>query len=296
MRLTIFLLAIVVMAALAGCNEASNGSPSEPGLETAEPTYSGSMSISPVVRPVSLNESFAASLDLTDCRGFKATIPGATETFDFPPTPPGWDSDNPVTGFDLRFYECDRVSWGTFERGPIQMLVEMGGDFQNPESCSGENATLLRNMASWWFSDADLAAFASQAYGVNAYATMFSIDRTEQDGFVDQTWSWGDVGARSNARLVDADTASGPTTHVTRIFWFVGEGVYAMDWSEEWQFPIGSMQGLEFRPVTGRLEDPMLFSSTSDFNDFVGQADRYEGMNVAASFYRFGDLSCEQPF
>lgn len=239
--------------------------------------------------------SFVPFAIWSGCRGLRIGIPGLTDTFQFDPPPPGWEKDNPTTEFDLRFYTCDRVSWGQFERGPIHMLVEMGGSYENPVKCGGENATLMRDMASWWFSDSDVAAYAASAYGVDSHSTEFVVTRQEQAGAVDQTWEWGEPGARSHARLVDAASPAAPTTHITRIFWFVGDGVYAMDWTQEWQFPTGSIQGSGFRPVTGRLEDPMLYATASDFNDFVGRSERYEGMSLSANFVRFGDYACEQP-
>lgn len=289
-----FLALAAIILLLSGCNQPANPG-TDPGPGGKNTGSQSSTETSGNVPPILANNSYSPLAVWSGCRGFRTSIPGLTNTFTFDPQPPGWESDNPTTEFDLRFYECDRVSWGTFERGPVQMIVEMGGSFQNPPNCNGEAASLLRNMASWWFSDADVAAYARTVYGANAYATNFTVTRLEQAGAVDQTWEWGEPGARSNVRLIDADAPSDPTSHVTRIFWFVGAGVYAMDWTEEWLFPTGSLQNSGFRPTTGRLEDPMLYSSASDFNEFAGRSERYEGMEIAADFYRFGDLACEQP-
>ncbi len=291
-RLSLWVVVALSVALLAGCQDPPAGSGGPQGA--AEP--SGSTTAAPTVGGSPSNTSFVPSASWSGCRGFRAGIPGPTSLFSFEPPPPGWESGNPLTEFDLRFFECDRVLWGGFERGPVQMLVEMGGSFQNPEACGGEHATLLRNLASWWFSDPQVADYAAAAYGVHAIATNFTIERQGQGGVVDQTWKWGLAGARSSARLADVDASGSMTTHVTRIFWFVGDGVYAMDLRQDWLFPTGSTQGSAARPVTGRLEDPMLYSSSSDLNDFVGRADRYEGLELSAGFVRFKDLACEQPF
>lgn len=293
------LVCIVLMLLLSGCSGADDKTKPDGPLTTGNPPGQTGEKSPPIEQPPNgtPTATFDSSAVWSGCRGFRTSIGDAKAMYDLNPPPQGWEEDdNPVTDFDLRFYECDRVSWGSFERGPVQMILELGTNFLPPDACAGENATLLREVTSWWFNDAEVAQFARDVYGVNSYAAEISVDLSSTGQATDQTWRWGLPGqAQSEVRFADVDLPSQPTTHTTRVLWFVNNTVRAMDFAQEWVVPPASMHGSAFRPAVGRLEPPMVYAAAGYMNDFIGRSERYEGMEIAADFYRFGDLFCEQP-
>jgi hypothetical protein len=299
MRMNVAISFLLLLVVVAGCMGAENGDQEPDAGTSSSPTNSEVPN--PGLNTSVSNEAEAASgfapfAIWSGCAGFRTSIAGLTSMYNFAPTPPGWESDNPTTDFDLRFFTCERISWGAFERGPVHMLLELGTNFEVPPTCIGERATLSRDMSSWWFSDPDVAEFVREVYGANAFATNFTIAKETTGEVVDESWAWGLPGKPSSH--VRFPGISGPTdsaSHVTRVFWFVDNGTYAMDFSQEWQMEPPVNHGSAFRPAAGRLEEPMLYATAGDQNDFAGRSERYLGMEIAADFFRFGDYQCTEP-
>lgn len=291
--------ALFCLILISGCSEEPVREPlaAEPGsASTSDPSSPTSL------RPPAPTEPGAPGfVDVafwSDCKGFRTSVAVVRSMHQLPPGPDDWEERSPpLADFDDRFYECSRLSWGGFERGPVVVLLELAGDMGfPPEQCSGESATLLRQLGTIWFDDPEVAAYAREVYKMPAFYGDFSVTRQTMDGVITQKWTWSTPGAASsNVTFPDVEVPTNPGSHVTRVFWFPESQVYAFDWLEEWQVDSLTLPGTAFRPAAGIFESPMLFATSGDQRQFVGRSERYGGMNATASFHRFGDSQCESP-
>jgi hypothetical protein len=252
-------------------------------------------------------------MEWTDCEGarldeFLPTVfaPGhAPEGWQnltvLPPDPMG-RPPLPYNDIGLELWKCQRIAWGTFERGPVYALVETHGNFDEPAVCHATgDATLRRILESIWFSDADLAAFAASAYNMTAYAATFGLDESLVGPAHMRTWSWAAPGFPMSSFLhpsLDHGqdlNLTGPSTY--RLYWDNGPGVSYMDYRPT----VTTDQADLLLLATGELAPPTMHGNAMAAqglpNAFLSpQSVRQYDADVTADFARFRDNQCAAPY
>jgi hypothetical protein len=169
----------------------------------------------------------------TSCDGFVMILDGPNALYPGRPVADwGQNPNSPDNEMQHQVLRCERISWGPFERGPVYVIQEWQGNFDLPDSCRGSNNG-NRALESIWFSDPDIARFAHDAYGMNAYSGTFSSDVESIGTSLKWTWTWAN-GTNAASRVTVYDPALGfneTIPYLYRVYWGNGVGVSYMDYS-----------------------------------------------------------------
>lgn len=281
---------------LAGClDPQSSPGGATTGRETSTSAATSSTGSSSANLPV-INSSIPEKMSATDCTGPDTLVYGPTEVFS-QAMPPGWEEgeDEPLTDVFLRLFECQKISWGPFERGPVTMLAEIHGSLNAPQSCLEDHphdAVAYRWLASLWFSDADIANWVAATYGAPVYYGEFETAHEMNPALETHTWSWGLPNQeRSYVTMRDvavSDNHPGPFTEWW--FWFNGQGISSMDsvmlsMSDDTSAPL----------VDGHMAPPMMFANATGQSGYAAVADWFPEKDFDGVIQRFGDLECKVP-
>lgn len=244
-----------------------------------------SASLPPAAPATSVNH-----IELSGCDGLVIALAGPAALYPGS-VPPGWESGEAVTTVHVEAERCQRLSWGPFERGPIDILQEWHEGFAAPGTCSDPSRYDLDLMLqSIWFSDPEVAAYARDAHGMPALAATFG--RAEQDlGAVRRwTWSWSVPGHPESRVEFDEGPETNRTTEVVqRVFWPDGGGVGFLDESV-------SYEGKDLsRLAAGTLQAPLLHGRAMPEPGFAAPATREAHASASATIARFRDTACLEP-
>jgi len=235
-------------------------------------------------------------IEWTGCTGSDVILDGANAVWKGN-TPPGWGQNptSPLQGMVSAAWKCDRISWGSFERGPIYMMQEWQTNFDDPVSCQ-QNGTYQNRwvMESIWFSDPDVAAYAHQVYGLTTYAANFTFQQTPTvPGGPTDTWAWTwtpKEGSESTFTLHYDEPPLSQGKTIDRIFWYNGQGISYMDLTSNYK------KGAAYDPAQGNFPAPMMWGQYGPTSQFVeAQAFAEIDGSLSASIARFGDMGCTKP-
>lgn len=237
-------------------------------------------------------------MELTGCEGGgvnlnapKAIMPGSA--------PEGWqtnpDTNNPfpLNAAHVELFQCDRISWGPFERGPLYIMTETHVNFTAPESCR-QNRTFIDTviLESIWFSDAEVAAFANATFAMKAYFADFNSTFSPVGDVRHWTWTWALPGGQtSEISYYDSGQQINATENpVHREYWDNGPGVSYLEWSQTDSYNI--LNGV----ATGALHDPLLWGRSSPNPQYAAvTASREYDASASSNIARFADNQCLQP-
>jgi hypothetical protein len=190
---------------------------------------------------------------------------------------------------------CDRISWGPFERGPISLVQEWQSNFDDPQKCQeGRKGTRVA-LESIGFSDPEIANYARQVHGMNAYAANFTFavtPATPSGGGKTWTWTWTPDGAEQS-RMTVHDLQLGKNATPTfdhRVYWFNGQGISYMDYTETVE-----ASGILTGPAEGVLAPPMMYGKTGVAQFTDPGSNLQDHSSFSGTITRFGDSQCEHP-
>lgn len=274
-------LAGSLLVSLAGC---LSGSGDAPDAGDAQGPSSGSSGAVP------------NRMSATDCKGVSTVFYGPTMVFS-EPMPPGWEERDtiPATEVFLRLYECQKVSWGPFERGPVTMLAEVHGSLDASEGCLEDrpsDAGPHTWLTTFWFSDRELAEWVKTNYGAPVHYGEFKITQDATPAGVSHTWSWRAPEQEwSFITMRDIPISDDhATTYIETWFWFNGLGISYMDFSK-----ISMSDDTSAPVVDGHMAPPMMFATASGQGNYAAIADWFPSADFDAPIRRFGDLECKVP-
>ncbi|HUR26393.1 MAG TPA: hypothetical protein VM327_10315 [Candidatus Thermoplasmatota archaeon] len=187
-------------------------------------------------------------------------------------------------------WQCQRVSWGAFERGPVQMLFESHTNGASPPKCQIQATGAEFFLNSWWISDPGLAKYGREMYGAPTYYAPINFTSSSTGPVVQHAASWGLPGkGDSHFDVVEGQDyhPAGPSP-LLRYFWFEESVVHLMD-----QHTIQSLPQSAGELVTGKMYPPMLLSKV--VSDFVSSGNWAKASSMEADFASFKDLQCNEP-
>lgn len=287
------LAAALIVTALAGCLAGPPATPSSTTAASQPTTADETRSHVPPPSDDGLARAVPRSFVWTGCHGMGTGI-------DLPDgvlrgtSPAGWTPSSGVGGrIDYDLLRCDRISWGTFERGPVHVIIESHGNATWPQSCDLRPRDWAGALESMWFDDRDLAAWVNRSYGIPTfYATIndTTVAATSSEGF-ETTWTFvvGDQPASTlmTREIIAADRAQ--TGYSPRLAW---------SWSGGWSilnltisYHTSSMGYLP--AATGELFPPTLWSQVQIGAAHITNAISYIDADAEGIIRTYGDQECQ---
>lgn len=187
-------------------------------------------------------------------------------------------------------YQCERLSLGSFERGPVHLVWDAHGGADPPPRCL-ENETLPTHAAILnvlLVDDQELVAHFQAEYGVPARYAEFTVDEQSAGSLTERTWSWVADGSTSSFTFLDDGTNS-PDPISDRLFWARGSGgLGQLDLTYE-------RNGLTIttRSGHGPMQTPMLMAETPQ-QYLIAFTQYYTSMAGTGHFRIYSDQLCEQ--
>ena len=191
----------------------------------------------------------------------------------------------------MLFYECNEVSWGPFQRGPIRFIWETHTNLNAPENCRTGEYTHVAALHALWVDDAELATYLNDTYGMpTRYATIAAHDN-RTGGIQRAQWRWGIQGnPESSIQFSQAIVTPGPVDHSDRLVWFQGDTtLWVLTLNQTLTYSNG-----QTALTPGTLRPPTLYASSGS-EDYVGRGSADLGAILSASIAKFGDSACAQP-
>jgi hypothetical protein len=291
-----FGLAIAIV--LAGCSNPSEP-PGEGPTSTNTPSHSASQSTTSASGSTTSGPPAPAAENLfewTACEGLGIGVDMATPLFDAP-RPTGWSASTDtnaalgVLGYDI--LRCERVSWGVFERGPIYIMREDHNDFEPAGDCGEGDFTQGLVLSAIWFSDAEIAQYAHDRFGMPAQTAVIEIAITPAPAGQQVRATWSLPGGQvSEANFYDDQQFDSTFNPNWRVFWGAGPGVGYLDLSMTYHTPQES-PGVAY----GTLASPMLYGMSMPDPTFVtfGQTDSIHQGTASGEISMFSDSECTKP-
>lgn len=228
--------------------------------------------------------------ELSDCWGLETAMefPGHSN----PGEPPADWGPHRGFGSDLlmMFYECNRMSWGGYERGPVRMMWETHSNFGVQPKCDNEDRTTIDVLSALFIDDLHLARFAQDELHIRTQAADFTMVKTETAGLTTTAVSWTVGGNVSRLEHRDhPGLGSGDYVHAQRMLWVHGNTTYALQLDKVRHFGNGNTMAIH-----GNVEAPALYAK-SGTTTYASFGNPVHAMEVTATLDRYGDWRCEQP-
>lgn len=275
-------LSILACILLAGCTE-SNAPPPDDAQPTSTETETRTSTSQPtlVSTPELPLEAF-----LTGCSSWTTMVGGPAELFGGP-LPEAWEPLSTPVFQLVQFSECERLSWGAFERGPVHLVFEFSEDFIAPEECQQGDFGRSHILRALWIDDPEVGAWLAATYGLPVRIATIVVDRVDNAVTV-ETWTWAEQGdATSQMHFQYGVPRSEPSTYVHRLYWFGQDAVSYMDFSETSASDNGAS-----RASAGVLNEPTIYASWTGLTEYAGVTDRYYDLDTAISIRTFDDFRC----
>jgi len=282
---------LILLMALAGCGQ-STPSHSHSSTPTTEPTLTHESTTTgqpPQNRTMPLVAMYG-----TECTGLKIALEGPSAVYRGRPVA-DWpeNSASPMNQMNLQVFKCERLAWGPFERGPVFMVQEWQGNFDDPPSCyANSNVGGRTALESIWFSDPEIAKYARDEYHMNAYAATFTLDLKTIGTANEYDWGWVN-GSGMPSQVTFHDPQHGfnvNDTDVERVYWGNGVGISYLDFSYTYLHSrIGELE------AEGSLPSPMMYGRYGP-PEFATALDNIElQAAVGGPIQAFRDSQCKEP-
>jgi hypothetical protein len=224
----------------------------------------------------------------TDCIGGSSLSYGPNDVFEAP-VPPGWRFDWPINEVYLLVAQCQRMSVGPYERGPVRMVLETYSAASQPQSCLNGTFDRPDMMSNWWIDDKDIAAYL-QGLGAPAhYATIDYASQSAGAARVDQ-WTWHQEGHDDSwVSYPDHGQVPGSIPFLERIFWFNQTTLGVMDLLQQGHYDAGAVPA-------GQMSPPSLYAFAGATLPYsAARGGIYYDVELSATLQFFGDFQCKQP-
>lgn len=237
--------------------------------------------------PAGQNVTLDSSVRWTECLGMNTgkDYPYGTEQ---PPAPPGWEPRGVYVASYTVYVavECERVSIGPFERGPVHFFFESHTAYSPPEQCMAQPgpfvATVLHTL---WVDDEEIAAYLAQ-YGDMPVGVMeATLQADDSMGVTQHAWQWSVNGSTSQLTLPDdgARTANGQRD--IRFLWHNGTAAGELRVSFDIDGPLFTE-----RWGHGEFHEPFLMASD---DPYVQPIMHLEG-DLSGAIKLYDDISCSE--
>lgn len=266
----------IVLLTLGGC---LSPSPNRPSVT--------STSISTIW---SENATEPRTVAFNECHGLGTAhlFPGDTS----PGQPPANWSQHQGFGSDihLAIYECDRISWGPFERGPISMVWETHTNVRPPERCDEGARDQFSVLHALWMNDELVLQYVNSTYGLPTRFAQFANNdtRTSQTQHVDWTWQVPGYPA-SRLQYDQALVTPGRARAIERMAWIQNSTVWTLDLDQQRTLTNGQTV-----LTPGTLQPPTLYSESGE-TQYLGRGAASLDAELSATLKKFGDLECKLP-
>lgn len=288
-------LVFLGLLALAGCNAPAHPADGSSTSETPTPSISATGSTAPSVNVTLPSLNHTRTLQLDNCYGWQAvtTDPGATAPGE---RPPGWNpapSGTAFTGQEIQAYQCNRISLGAFERGPIHLMFEDHGNADFPPKCK-ENAPefpVFGIVTHIWIDDAEVAAYLRTEYGAPVLLGQFNETSQDAGTLTLRTWTWAVEGGQPSKITVPDDKENQELIGLfSRLFWANGTaGLVQLDLPPKDHGPAQPF------PAYGTMQPPTEFAEDRAGVFAEATAKWYPERSAAGTFTLYSDLKCEHP-
>ncbi len=248
---------VILCVLIAGCTESGPAPSEDPKPSTPPPQDPPETPIDPV-DPPSIPDLRTPGMAVNDCQAWLITqyyAPGQ-----HPATaPPDWEAENDlgVRGVNLYAWECQRINFGPFERGPVRIVVEAHDNFMPPAECREGNGTFFNAYLSRLLvDDADIANFMHTMHGLPASYAEFDATVDAAAVVSTYTWTWDSDGGVSVVSVIEDDQQTPADLITTRFLWRNGTQAGWLHTQFTNTAPI-----ITDRLATWQLAPPMLMAS-----------------------------------
>jgi hypothetical protein len=190
----------------------------------------------------------------------------------------------------MQLDECERLSWGGFERGPVHLIFEFSEDFSAPDSCKRGDPGRTHILRALWVDDAEVGQWLAATYGLPVRFATMGVNETGTAAGTIETWTWAQPGdAASEVRFERAAVAQDtPLTYRQRLFWFTSIATNFMDVEESF------LNDDYASPVAqGTLQPPTIYTWTGQ-TTYAAVVDRVWNVQSTFAISLFNDFVCTE--
>jgi hypothetical protein len=281
----IFSLLIVA----SGCINA----PSDSSDPSTEPNASATSPLPPISTSTASstpNGHGSDALYLADCIGAEAVgeIP-----WSWGPQPPyeSWRNDEPGVG-DLAIvtFECQRVGFRDFERGPITFAIEHHNFVTVPQECYGGIRERVFVMARLWVDDPELAAAFHSWHGMPV--VNGTIEHSEPtNGSRLQEWRLvSPDGAESRFSLPAVESENGVVSQIHAYAWPSDGGIAMLEMHRTY-----TKYEATVLVASGQMAPPTQWAQFAQGLPFVGRGDVMQSAVLDPRLVAYQDDLCRVP-
>ena len=225
----------------------------------------------------------------SDCHGIRTafTFPLDTNPVDHPP---GWEPEGRAgSELGVEVYECQRVSWGPFERGPVHFLFELHGELDPPEKCTEGDPNFIRAFTSFWTDDASLGQYLDDVYDLPVIVGNFTETVTSNPETREIHWVWNTNGSQPSEVSVHTvgEEKQSWGGNLVRMYWFNATHLSYMDIDDD-------VRGYKVSSILspGTMSEPMVFSRTG--LPFMGRSVVITEGDMSGKIKTFEGFDCEK--
>ena len=239
-------------------------------------------------QPTATSLPAATSWQFSDCFGFSSSTefplglgPGAA--------PPGWQfsiSDGRfLTQVVIETLQCNRVSVGNFEGGPVSLVFELHSNFTAPDDCEAGSYSSLR-VVHQVLTNRERLAEQLRVFGMNANFAEIAVSGTNSTPLV-HNWVWTDTRAADSTFTVRSiDNSTRPATpSVDRLVWWNATTLSIAEASAQSDIP-----NLTVAFGSGTWGAGMLIAHSG--NNYYNFVNVYRDTDVTTTLQTYGDFQC----
>lgn len=232
-------------------------------------------------------------LVLSQCTGFVGSTHPYPRAVGPGQPPPGWepvDSTIPTSYVLIGGYECNRVSIGPYERGPVRIVWDAHDHADIPAKCleGRPPLSLAPILNAVLANDQQIADHLRNEYGLPVEYAEINATAQPTGPMNERSWTWGPGSTPSELTFVD-DGTSAPFDFNERFLWQRRNGIGVLDMTYERTGP-----ELTDREGYGVMQTPMLLANSTT-QLFAGPINYFPTLSGEGAFHLFSDLMCEQP-
>lgn len=191
--------------------------------------------------------------------------------------------------------ECNRISWGPFERGPIRLLFELHDRLNPPGNCTNHDGTdgfiSLWILNSLWIDDEELANYLKVTYDLPTIFAQMSVKDDLQSGIGTQVWSWNEPGKPSSqvTYYVANSVNATDVPYTDRMYWYNETTLSYVNLRI-----VANVDQVNPGITPGTMQPPMLYTYNG-MTSYIGTGQKFDSMELSANLKRYGDFKCERP-